>query len=467
MLGERHSELSERGIIIFAMASDYVWTRYLPSRIRARVEGRSTLQKVIGNTGWLFTDKIVRLGVGLFVSAWIARYLGPEKFGIFNYAIAFVAIFDAVACLGLDGIVVRDLVREPEAREEILGTSFVLKFIGSFLIIPIALSAILAFRVDDPLAVWLVGILAIGNTFKSLDVIDYWFQSQVRSRFVVIARLSAFLLCSAARVFLIVTKGYVIGFAWVVALEIAIGSLSLLAFYRACGQQVRKWRLSFNRAALLLKNSWPLMLSSLSVILYMKIDQIMLGDMLSNDSVGVYTAATKLSELWYFIPMALVSSVFPSIVETRSKDPELYRARLQNLLYLLTGMSFALSIITTFVSGGVISIVFGDQYASSAPVLAVHIWASIFVFMGMVQGAWDLSENLVKLSFYRTLAGAVINIGLNFLLIPRYAALGAAVATLISYSFSAWLLNSVYDRTRQLFVMQSKSLLFFIKPLQR
>ena len=170
------------------------WTRLLPSFIRSRLEGRQTLQKIISNTGWLFADRALRMGVGLLVSVWVARYLGPTQFGQLNYVIAFVALFATFATLGLDGIVVREVVRNPAAEWEILGSAFMLKLCGGALTAVGAVVFISVLRPGDILSRWLVGIVAAGAVFQAFDVIDFWFQSQVLSKYVVLAKNGAFLL---------------------------------------------------------------------------------------------------------------------------------------------------------------------------------------------------------------------------------------------------------------------------------
>lgn len=171
---------------------NYILTKCIPSFIRIRLEGRTALQKILANTGWLFVDKILRMGVGLLVGVWVARYLGPEQFGLYNYALSFVALFSAFATLGLDGIVVRDIVRDPSYKNEILGTAFILKLLGGISTLILAVGAVSLLRPHDNLTRWLVGIIAAGTIFQAFDVIDFWFQSQVQSKYTVYAKNVAF-----------------------------------------------------------------------------------------------------------------------------------------------------------------------------------------------------------------------------------------------------------------------------------
>jgi O-antigen/teichoic acid export membrane protein len=224
-----------------------IWIKYVPAFISKNLEGRQLLQKVIANTGWLFVDKFLRMGVGLVVGVWIARYLGPEQFGLFSFATAFVALFSIIATLGLDGVVVRDLVHHPEQRDEILGTTFLLRMAASGLALLASVAAIMLIRPTESVTHWLVGITAAGAIFQSLDVIDFWFQSRVESRFVVIMRSVAFLLVSAVRVYLILDNAPLVAFAWAASLELLIAAGGLAVAYRSNGNRLLAWRVNVGR----------------------------------------------------------------------------------------------------------------------------------------------------------------------------------------------------------------------------
>lgn len=428
--------------------------------IISRFKESDKFRQIAANAGWLFVDKILRMGVGVFVSIWVARYLGPLQFGNLNYAMAFVGLFGAFATLGLDGIVVRNIIKEPGRKEEILGSAFILKLIGGISALVISYSLVWAIRTDDILTIWLVGIIAIGFVFQAFDVIDLYFQSRLQSKYTVYARNSAFVIVSILKIFLILNEAPLIAFAWAALAEIIMGSIFLIAAYRINKHCMYKWRMRGQMMKQLLMDSWPLILSGLSIMLYMKIDQIMLGEMIGNKGVGIYSAATRISELWYFIPVIISASFFPYILQAKKMNDELYYARLEELFGFVALIAFSIAIPLSFLSTRIVLFCFGDNFVAAGPVLAIHIWAAPFVFLGVIQGNWDLTENLTKLSLYRTSAGAVINIVLNYFLIPLYSALGAAIATVISYSFSAYLFNCISRKTRPIFICQTRSLLF-------
>jgi PST family polysaccharide transporter len=438
------------------------WVRYLPEFMRNSVEGRGNLQKLIGNTGWLFADRGLRLGVGLAVGIWIARYLGPEQFGLFNYAGAFVALFSIFATLGLDGIVIRELVNEPGRKNEILGTAFMLKLAGGGVTLAAAEASIYLLRPDDSMVHRLVAIIAAGTVFQAFDAIDFWFQSRVESRFSVYAKSSAFLAVSILKIVLIVNRASLIAFAWVGSLEILLGSIGLVLAYRFHRQRLSSWSIDLHRIRETLKNAWPLTLSGIAVIVYMKIDQVMLGQMLGNTAVGVYSAAVRISEVWYFIPISIVASVTPSLIDAKRIGAVLYRKRLFQLFRLMSVIALSIAIPMTFASEFVVRTLYSTQYEGVGPILAIHIWAALFVFLGVAQGPWSINEGLTRLALVRTVIGAAANIFLNLLLIPEYGPIGAAIATTASYALSAVILNAMSGRTREVFWLQMNSMLVFL-----
>ena len=415
------------------------------------MEARPGLQSVIGNSGWLLAEKILRMGAGLLVGVWIARYLGPAQFGLWNYATAFAAIFGAFASLGLDGIVIRELVKHPERQNQILGSAFILKLVGGVATLLISGLAIFLLRSGDPLTIGLVGISAAGFIFQSVNVIDFNFQAKVQSRNTVMATTAAFVLMTGVKVFLILTSAPLIAFAWAGLAEMALTALFLMAAYQLNHLDIREWRCERQVMHALLKESWPLILAGLAVMLYMRIDILMLQEMVGDREVGIYAAATRLSEIWYFLPAVIISSVSPSIIKSHADDAVLYFRKLRNLYLLMVCLAIGVALPASILSNLLVNILYGDEFKDAAIVLAIHLWASIAVFLGMASSQHLLAENLQKISFYRTLIGLASNICLNFLLIPKMGAKGAAIATVISY-FVATFSLIFFRQTRSHFI---------------
>ncbi|BAB76129.1 flippase [Anabaena sp. FACHB-709] len=429
----------------------------------SKLKSHSRLRAIIANAGWLFADRILRMGASLVVGVWIARYLGVQQYGLFNYALAFVTLFTPVLTLGLDEIVVRHVVRESSNKEEILGTTFWLKLLGGIASVLLAVGITIFLGEREFLKISLVAILAIAGIFRAADTIELWFQSQVQSKYAVIAKNIAFLLNTLIKVALILTKAPLLAFAWVTLAEFAMNAVGLAIVYQYKGFSFLSWRWNFQVAKTLLKESLPLIFSGFAIMIFMKIDQIMLGQMIGDKEVGIYSAAVRLSEIWYFIPGAIVPSVAPSIYAAKDQSDKVYYQRLGQLFRLLTCIAVAIAVPMTFLSDKIVMVLFGNGYAGAGAILAVHIWTSIFVFLGFASSPWFIAEGLNHVTLGKTVFGAILNIILNFLLIPQYSGLGAAIATIISQAAAAFLCNAFDRRTQKIFKIQLQSLLLFYK----
>ncbi len=434
------------------------WLGYLREHLRVRIAQSPGLLKILGNIGWLSLDKALRMGVGLFVGVWVARYLGPEQFGQLSFAMAFAALFGAIANMGLPGILVRDLVREPERAPELLGTGAALQVVGALLALVLAVLAIGLLRPEDALMKALVAIIGLSLLFKAMDPIRYWFESRVESKYVVWVDNGVFLAAAGIRIGLILAGAPLITFVWLLLVEAVLTALALVVVYRRANKANGRWRLRLGRARKLLRDSWPLVFAGMAVLVYMKIDQIMLGQMLNDEAVGIYSAAARISEVFYFIPVIISASVFPAIIRAKSESESLYMERIQRLYDILAFISLVVALPLSLMSGWLTIALFGPAYEAAGPVLAIHVWALIFVALGVASSAWLLAENRQMLSLQRTLLGAVVNIMLNTVLIPHYGPVGAAYATVISYAVAGLFSDLLRCDTRPMFRMKVTAL---------
>jgi O-antigen/teichoic acid export membrane protein len=437
--------------------------KILPPILRKKVENNQELRQIMGNINWLTFENILRNLIGVFVFAWVARYLGPEQFGLMNYAVAFVTLFSVFSTLGLDDILVREIVSSPEKRKEYLGSALFLKFVGALVLVITATLTSHFINSEDAVITFFVFIVSLGYIFKSFDVIDLWFKSQVKSKYSVYSRATSFFVVSVIKIILILTQAPLVAFVWMFTLDFFIAALLLIYFYsQKVPDSMLDWKVRIKTAKNLLKDSWPLMLSGVAVVIYMKIDQVMIGNMLGEKELGIYSSAVKLSEAWYFVPMIISSSVFPSILRVRKKSKELYLRRIQMLYDFFTWFTIGVALIVTFLSPFIINILYGSEYAMASTVLSIHIWAGVFVFLGVASSNYLIAENLTKITFYRTLAGVTVNIFLNLILVPFYGIMGAAFATLVSQFVSAFFSNLFFKKSRIIFIMFLKSLNLFI-----
>lgn len=426
--------------------------------------------KYVKNTAWLLTEKGLRIIDAFFVGIWIARYLGPEQFGVLSYAESMVYLFTAVAILGLDQIVVRELVKQKEKQRLILGTTFALRLLG-FILMVFMLLMTLQILDNDKATNTIVYIIAGSVFFKSISGIDYYFQSKVNSKYVVIATSIAVGIAAIVKVLLILNKADLIYFAYVYGLESICIAIGLILVYYYKKQSILKWEFSVEMAKYLLKKSWFLVIGAIAAAIYFKIDQVMIKEIIDERATGLYSVAVKLSGIWLFVTVAITQSVFPSLVELRKKNKEVFMQRLQQLYDLLIKIAIVVSVLYTIFAGFIVELLFGIEYIESATVVTIYIWSIVFVFLSNGSWSYYLNENLEKFASIRLIVGAVINVVLNIYFIELFGLTGAAYATLISYAISGYFVNALFKKTRPNFQLQTQSLLNFfniktwIKPL--
>jgi PST family polysaccharide transporter len=400
------------------------------------------LRQVIGNTSWLLVEKIFQMGLALVVGVWVARYLQPKDYGLLTYAITFVSLFGAIAELGLGTIVIRDIARDPSCKDETLGTAFVLQFIGGIFTLVLTVGTISLLKPNEIVTRWLVGIVAAGTIFQAFSSINYWFQSQLQAKYIVVANNLVSVVYAAVRIVLIRLQARVIAFAWAGLAEVALRGLAMVVAYHINGNHLRTWRCSLLRAKTLLQESWPLVLSGLAIYVYSKIDQVMLGSMLADTTqLGYYSVAVKLSELFDFIPILIYQSVFPKLSKLKEVNPEGYISKLQIYFDIMALFWILVAVPVSFFSPYIVNLLYGKSYTASAPILSIYVWAQFGSNFGLARSAYFAVEGKLKYSLYLSLIGALINIAINYILIPKFGAIGATMATLITYFLVIVLIN--------------------------
>lgn len=412
------------------------------------------------NTSWMFGEYALRILAGLLVGIYVARYLGPEQFGVLSYVLAFVALFGAIAKLGLDFIVVRELVNHPKERDVFLGTAFWLKSIGALLSLILLVIAVCLFSSNDATTNLYIFIIASGLIFQSFDVVEIYFQSKVYSKPVSISKLLQLVLSSALKLYLVFSQSEL--FWFVLASLFDQISLALFLAFSYWRQKIGSFFGHFNvtTAKAMLKNSWPLIFSGIAFTIYIRIDQIMIKEMLGEREVGLYSASARLSEAWYFVSLIITTSLFPAIVNAKKISQTLYHQRLQRLYTLMAWLAISVALPVTFLGEWIVTLLYGNSYQESGVILSIHIWTGVFVALGVASERWMISENLVGISLLRTAAGGATNVVLNLFLIPKHGIYGAAIATLLSQIFATYVFDIFDRRTRESFLMKTKS--FFL-----
>lgn len=413
-------------------------------------------------------DKVATLVVGFFVTVLVARYLGPEDFGLYSYAISVAAIFSAAGHMGLSGLVVREIVKRPDDRGETLGTTLSLKFIGMGVGYVVLLAyAALYEGISSPEFIMLA-IAGAALLFSPFQVFDFWFQAFVKAKYVTYSRLIALVASSGLKISFVFLGAGVIYFVGANLAQAVIVFLAVVFFYKATSTlKLSEWSFSWARAKELFSQGWLVYLGSIFAVVYLKVDQVMLKWFEGADSVGIYAVAAQLSEAWYFVPAAIVTSFFPKLIKLRDENSLEFGRRFQQLLDLLFVLALVVALVMTLASEFVILLFFGEHYLESADVLVIHVWAALFIFMRAAFSKWILIENALVFSLLTQGAGVVVNVALNYFMIPKFGVTGAAYATLISYAFASFFSLALYPKTRPVFFMMVKSFLFvfrYIKP---
>jgi O-antigen/teichoic acid export membrane protein len=411
------------------------------------------------NTSWIIGEKLVVLGLGFLTTILLARYLGPERFGTLAYATSLVALFGISGHLGLHGLVVRELVKQPTRRPEILGTTALLKFIG----VLVGFAALLGYGalfegISSP-AFFLIALAGAGLLLTPFDVVDYWFNAFVKARYVALARVGGQLVFVATVLALVFSEAGLVTFGLPYLLQAVVAAALLLLLFRAtAGIRLRDWRFSRSQARQLLGQGWIIYLASFFAVIYLRIDQVMLRWLSSPSELGVYAIAARLSEVWYFVPAAIVASVFPKLIELRETDGPQFSFRLQQLFDVLAILGMAIAVLVTLLAPWLVPWIFGADYSGSVSILVIHTWASVFIFMRAALSRWILIENALVFSLLTQGLGALSNVALNYILIPAYGGRGAAWATLISYAIASFFALALYRRSRHVFWMMLKAL---------
>ena len=421
-------------------------------------------RKIGANSLWLLADRLLRMTVGLFVGVWVARYLGPGDFGLLSYAIAFVALATNLSMVGLQSVVIREAVRAPNDAGEIFGSAIAIRLVAGCVAICVAVFLLFVLDAIDTVQV-MVLIMLPAVLFRTSEIYKFAFESRVESKYAVMAELTPFALVSLGRVALVLAEAQVVAFSAMFVIDAALCAWAMRIAYKLRRQFNGALVASWQRCKLILASSWPLALSGLAVFIYMKIDQIMLGAVSPPEELGYYSAALKLSEIWYTLPTILVASVYPSMVAMARRNPVMFGARVTALLSVLCWLGVGFAVCIGLLASNLVELLYGRQYGPAAAVLILHMWVGVFVFMNIAGARWYVVNELQRYTLIFTVLGAFLNVVLNLMLIPKWGAMGASVSTLACQAVFGYVVEWVPRQTRPLATM--KSLAFTGLPIIR
>ncbi|WP_132051640.1 flippase [Pseudocnuella soli] len=417
-------------------------------------------QKVIFNSFWIIFDKVIRMAGGLFIGIWFARYLGPFEFGVWNYAFSIISMTIPFINLGLNNVLLTDLIRKEEKGKILFNALLIKLFTGTVATLSIIVFAQLLGK--EPLTRVLLIILSFQCILFVSDVFDIFYQSRTESRLTVIVKSSAYLLFSIFKVFALLGNYGVVFFAYITVLELLVVFVLLLVFYfNVSKQKLHHWRPDWVLIKDLVRRALPFMAAEILITIYTRIDQVMLKNMVGNVELGKYSAAVRMSEIWYFIGSAISVSFYPTLIQLKEKGPQAYLEGFRKLFGVLSAIAILLSVLITFTANPIVHFLYGSEFEGAGLVLSIHIWTGVFVYLGVAASNWFMIEQKQSLLLVRTAAGAVMNVLLNLLLIPYFGGAGAAIATLIAQIFASFLMNAFSAQTLPIFKLQLGSLLVY------
>lgn len=418
----------------------------------------------INNTLLQFAEQGVKIIYGIFVTVAVARHLGPESYGVYSYVLSVVTLVSVIGNLGLQNLVKKDLVELPNKRDEILGTSFTLGMIASSITF-LALIVIVIKTSSNLTVITLFLLLGAKLFINPFSIIDIWFRTQVKSVYAVKATILTAMLYSFIKAIAIYYESPLNIFGYIFLAELSTLTIFQIYFYGKVYGSIKSWSTSVTTAKWFLSRSWPLIASAFASVIYLRIDQIMIGNMIGETAVGTYAIASQISSALYFVPQVLAISMYPILIKARKTNQAEYRDHFQFFYDLNSISAYIISLSISLFAYNVVSILFGAEFEDSAKVLVIHSWSCIFVFSGIARTQFLIAEDLLKFGLVCNLLGASSNICLNAVLIPIYGVNGAALGTLISYAVATFLSSFFVAPLRTTGRMQLYAYLIPIRPI--
>lgn len=403
-------------------------------------------QSFIKNSGWMVFSRIYQMIFSLIVGSLTARYLGPGNYGIINYGLSYINIFNTICSLGLEGVIVKRVINNPDEEGKLIGTSIFLRCVASILSI---ISLVIFFNVtnSDEVTKIVVLIQSISLIFNIYEIIELCLQAKLMSKYATIAKCIAITCVGIWKILMLSLNVSVEFFAYTTIIESGVTLLVLIISYIKVKGPKIKLELGLTKKILLEGSQF--LLSSICIIIYTRMDKIMLGAFIDNASVGMYSAALTISELWQFIPMAIINSSRPLLLQYKKEDEEKYIDRVKLVYSIIIFMGLVVGIGIMFFGKLAIKILYGQEYLAAFLPLSILVWASMFAVLGSARTTWLITENKEKYLKIFVLIGAIVNLLLNYLLIEKFTIIGVAIATLTAQIVVSIVAPLIFKETRE------------------
>ncbi len=402
--------------------------------------------KFFSNTVWMVGGRIFQLLLSLIIGRITAQYLGPSNYGIIEYTSSYVAFFTAICTLGFTNTVVKELIDSPDKQGATLGTMMFFRICSSIMSSAALVCLIYIIDEGDWTIVWVGFLQSLTLVFQSFEMIAYWYQSNLESKVSVKIQTYAYLIMAFYKIVILILQKDVVWFAFTTALEnLAIAVLLLISYYMRKGQ---KLTVSLQHGKAMLARSYQFVLSGLISTVYAQMDRIMLKQMLNETVVGLYSAAMNISSIWNFVLLALINSAQPLIIASKEKDEALYIKQLKRLYAAIIWIGIVVTAGICLFARELIWVLYGRRYLEAANTLKISSWYTIFAMLGTARGIWLVCEDKAKYAKYYFGIGSVVNVLLNYLLIPYLGSEGAALATLATQVITAVIAPLFFKETR-------------------
>ncbi len=403
-------------------------------------------RNVFHNAKWIIGCKILQSLIQLVVGMLSARYLGPSNYGLINYASSVVAFAIPVMQLGLQSTLVQEYVDRPEEEGKTLGSSLVMNITcAAACVVGVTTFAMVANR-NEPTTIWVCALYSLSLIFQSVEMLQYWFQAKLLSKYSSLAMLCSYVVVSAYKIYLLVTGKSVHWFALTHAVEYAVTGGLLLLAYRKKGTQ--RLRFSLQTAKAMFRKSRHYIAAMLMVVVYTSTGNVMLKLLVGEAENGFYSAAMTCTCITGFVFMAIIDTARPVVLQSRQISQAAFEKNVSRVYAIITYLALAQSLFFTLFAEFIVRVLYGESYLPTAPVLQILVWNSAFSYMGYVRNIWILAEEKHSVLFTINLSGAVVNLTLNAILIPLWGAGGAALTTVLTQVFTNFIMGFVLKSIR-------------------
>jgi len=405
------------------------------------------------NFSWLVFDKFARASLNFLLFIFLARYLGPQEFGILNYLLALVFLFTSLSSLGINPVLTNILIKNKrKTNNSIISNSYILRFFSSLFGYLIFILFIIYLHGKNVYLSYSI-IIGLSIIIKSYEVLFSYFESKSLSKYIVISQTISLVIVFSLIVFFLYLE-FDIKYIYYCFLIDSLITLFLINIFFFKKERNFLFNLDFRKIYKIIHKSFPVLLSIISIVIYMRIDQVMINLLLSEKDVGIYSVSVRIVEMFHFIPKIIMVSYLPILLISKNYTFELIK---------INSLLFKISILFIFfifvLSKYITSILFGEIYMESVLTTILLSISLIFVFFGVANEHWYISKNLQKYYALNVFIGAITNIILNYFLIQSFGISGAAYSTILTYLLIIFLFDIFNKKTRVLLKLKYKSII--------